>query len=111
MKKLLLIPVLFGLSCLATGVSAEQTQASTPADIIAGKMLAKSKCVGCHGAENTGNQEGMPDLAGKDEIYLVEQLKAFRIGYRTNLMMTPVATSLTDQEIIGLAAYYASLKK
>ncbi|RLA21599.1 MAG: cytochrome c [Gammaproteobacteria bacterium] len=111
MKKTLIVSALLGASCLTSLANAEPAKATGPGEIIAGKMLAKSKCAGCHGAESTGNQEGLPDLAGKSEAYLVEQLKAFRIGYRNNLMMTPAATSLTDKEIIELAAYYASLKK
>ncbi len=113
MKKILTISALLGMGCLAGGVNAEPAAAvkTGPGEIIAGKMLAKSKCAGCHGAESSGNQDGLPDIAGKSESYLVEQLKAFRIGYRNNLMMTPAATSLTDKDIIELAAYYASLKK
>lgn len=81
------------------------------AEIFAGKILAKSKCIGCHGTAEVPKAEGIVDIAGQEESYLVEQLKAFRMGLRRNLMMTPVATPLTDKEIVELAAYYASLKK
>jgi cytochrome c553 len=110
MKKLLVVWAILAMSCLSAVANAEPAKPTGPAEIIAGKILATSKCAGCHGTVSAGNQAGLPDLAGKAEAYLVEQLKAFRIGYRTNLMMTPAATSLTDKEIIELAAYYASLK-
>jgi cytochrome c553 len=50
-----------------------------------------------------------PNLAGQQPGYLVKQLRAFRDGTRSDPMMTPMATPLSDDDIANLAAYYNSL--
>ncbi len=50
-----------------------------------------------------------PNLAGQKEQYLVLQIKAFRDGERKNMVMSAMASGLSDTDIINLSAYYASL--
>ena len=78
------------------------------ADIEAGKSKASS-CAACHGAKGVSNNDLWPNLAGQKKGYLAKQLKDFRDGKRTDPMMSPMAKSLTDEEIENLAAYYASI--
>ncbi len=104
MKALSIISTFFIISGLAISATAG------PLEIAQGKGLAKLNCAGCHSADGAGSVDGLPDLAEKEEAYLIKQLKDFRMGFRNNLMMTPAAASLTDKDIIALAAYYASLK-
>ncbi len=66
-------------------------------------------CVACHGANGIGVQPTWPTLAGQYEDYLVHALKQYRDGVRTNVLMMPMATALTDADIKALAAYYAGL--
>ena len=49
-------------------------------------------------------------LAGQPEIYLVEQLRAYRNGKRANEVMTVVARALSDRDIDDLAAWYGSIR-
>jgi len=51
-----------------------------------------------------------PNLAGQKSEYLVAQLRAFRDGNRTNPIMSPMASHLSDMDIENLAAYYSALK-
>jgi cytochrome c553 len=51
-----------------------------------------------------------PALAGKSEAQLIQALKDFKSGKRDNAIMKGMASSLSDQDIENLAAYYASLK-
>jgi cytochrome c553 len=51
-----------------------------------------------------------PNLAGQPEIYLVEQLRAYRSGRRTNEVMGVIAKPLTDRDIDDLAAWYGSMR-
>jgi cytochrome c553 len=46
----------------------------------------------------------------KDEVYLVEQLKAFRNGSRQNPWMSPQTKQLSNADIADLAAYYSNLQ-
>lgn len=79
------------------------------ADIEAGKKMAASMCASCHGEKGISNNELYPNLAGQKKNYLVDELKYFRNGKRTDPTMSPIAKPLTDEEIENLAAYYSSL--
>lgn len=78
-------------------------------DIGAGRKMAASSCVSCHGEKGLSNNEQWPNLAGQKYNYLVQQLKDFRDGTRTDPTMSPIAEPLTDKEIENLAAYYSRL--
>jgi cytochrome c553 len=70
-------------------------------------------CAACHGAQGQGNGDLFPALAGQEIDYTVRTLKAYRSGERqndVNQMMGNIAKQLTDEEITGLAHYYANLK-
>jgi cytochrome c553 len=73
-----------------------------------GKTIA---CSICHGSnlEGVGNT---PRLAGMHPTYLGRQLKLFQNGQRNGLagaLMKPVVANLTDEDILNIAAYLASL--
>ena len=52
----------------------------------------------------------VPNLAGQPEIYLAEQLQAYRSGKRAHEVMGVIAKPLTDAEIDDLAAWFASIQ-
>lgn len=66
-------------------------------------------CVSCHGALGVSEHAEWPNLAGQKRGYLVKQLAAFRDGTRADPWMSPMAQSLSDQDIADLAAYYSAL--
>lgn len=78
------------------------------ADIAAGQAAAIS-CQACHGKDGISLTPHTPNLAGQKELYLSNQLIAYRSGTRKNNIMSPLAKPLSDQEIANLAAYFASL--
>lgn len=84
---------------------AVQAQAGDPEK---GKARAAT-CAACHGANGIAMIPSYPNLAGQKEQYLVLQMKAFRDGTRKNMMMSPMAQGLSDEDIANLAAFYASL--
>lgn len=91
------------LACvLALGMSTAQ------ADVQAGRAKARM-CAVCHGEFGLGILPNTPNLAGQPEIYLAEQLKAYRSGKRTNEIMSVIAKPLTDAEITDLSAWFASI--
>lgn len=81
-------------------------------DIDAGKEKSAT-CAACHGANGISNVPVYPNLQGQNEGYLVSAMNAYKAGQRKgglSAVMVPQATSLSDQDIEDLAAYYASLK-
>jgi cytochrome c553 len=91
------------LSCKSAGTRAGAAALS------AGKEKA-SGCAACHGTEGVSPNPAWPSLAGQQQDYLANALKAYRSGARGNSMMAGVAKGLDDAEIGQLAAYYAGLK-
>lgn len=73
----------------------------------AGKEKA-SVCEACHGRDGKSIAPNYPHLAGQHESYLVKALADYRAGRRTNPIMAPMAANLSDQDIVDLAAWYAS---
>jgi cytochrome c553 len=83
--------------------------AAAAGDVKAGRQKAL-QCQTCHGLDGKAKLPEAPNLAGQGEIYLVKALKDYRTGARKNDMMSLVATTLKDQDIDDLAAYFSSLE-
>jgi cytochrome c553 len=65
-------------------------------------------CSACHGMDGNSVNPEWPNLAGQGEVYIVRQLKAFHAGQRQNVLMSPMAAMLSDQDMADLAAYFSS---
>jgi cytochrome c553 len=69
-------------------------------------------CIGCHGI--VGYQASFPEvykvpkISGQGAKYLANALVAYRAGERRHPSMRAVASSLTDQDIADLSAYYSA---
>ena len=70
-----------------------------------GRNLAAA-CANCHGT-NGMSQQGMPNLAGQQRAYLVQQMQDFRAGKRPATIMHQIAKGYTDEQIDALAAYFS----
>jgi cytochrome c553 len=69
-------------------------------------------CVGCH-LPNAVGVLRYPRLAGQRQAYIVQELKNFKQGVRTNdraRVMRNIAANLSDEEMLALAAYLARLQ-
>lgn len=85
--------------------------ASARGDAAAGAKKAAEVCAACHG--EAGAKPATPDypiLAGQPQDYLEHTLKAYKTGKRKNAIMSGMATPLSKQEIIDLAAYFSQQK-
>jgi cytochrome c553 len=68
-------------------------------------------CTMCH-LGGFGGQNEIPRVAGQYPEYIVKQLRAFKARTRTNDAgnMTAVAQTLSDEDIVDLAQYIATLR-
>ena len=64
-------------------------------------------CVACHGEKGVSNNPQWPNLAGQNDAYLAQQLKAYRDGSRQNELMTGLVSGLSDEDIAIIAQYYS----
>jgi cytochrome c553 len=89
-------------ACGSTGKNATETT-------VAGTVQV---CSSCHGPEGRSVFPTFPRLAGQQQEYLVNQLKAFRDHSRADphahTYMWGMAAKLTDPTIDGVAAFYST---
>ncbi|MCO7055700.1 c-type cytochrome [Pseudomonas juntendi] len=64
-------------------------------------------CNACHGTSEKSQNEQYPSLVGQKADYLQAQLHAFAEGKRHSAQMEPLAATLTDDQIVFLAQYFA----
>jgi len=67
-----------------------------------------SMCLGCHGSSAEGNGQ-YPRLAGQRADYLAQQLANFKAGLRKNGQMQAIANTLSEEDMLALAAYFSGL--
>jgi len=105
------------LVSLAALLAAASMTLSTPAlaqDAKAGEKKVQM-CIGCHNLP--GYQSSFPEIykvpkiAGQNAKYIVAALNAYKKGERKHPSMRAIATTLTDQDMADVAAYYEQLGK
>ena len=64
-------------------------------------------CVACHGVNGNSVNPEWPNLAGQHEVYIRKQLAAFKNDSRQNVLMTPMAKPLSDEDMADLGAYFS----
>jgi cytochrome c553 len=98
------------LACasLASTTVAAQDQ-PLQGDAKRGKAISYT-CLGCHGIEGYKNAYPMytvPKLEGQHPEYLAAALQEYRSGDRSHITMHAQASTLSDQDIADIAAYFA----
>ncbi|MBT8061423.1 MAG: cytochrome c [Xanthomonadales bacterium] len=89
--------------------SIERVPATTPPaapDAISAKVQV---CTGCHGADGLSADPTYPVLAGQHANFISHALRTYRSGARQNAIMGGFSAGLTDDDIEGIAAWYASM--
>ncbi|HEY4209934.1 MAG TPA: cytochrome c [Steroidobacteraceae bacterium] len=74
-----------------------------------GKQLSYT-CLGCHGVDTYKNaypNYSVPKLEGQHPEYLIAALQGYRSGDRSHITMHSQATTLSDQDIVDIASYFA----
>ncbi|MBT8561407.1 cytochrome c4 [Polynucleobacter paneuropaeus] len=78
---------------------------------VAGNVLAVQVCAACHGVNGQSQSPMVPNLAGQQRDYLVNQLQDYRDRSRSNLYgvqyMWGMAGPLKDKQIQELADYFS----
>ena len=102
------------LSCLIGLMASSLTSLVMAADLVGDANKGASKvslCAGCHAIP--GYRSSVPEIytipmiGGQSAAYLVSALQAYKKGERKHPTMRGVAGSLSDQDMVDIAAYYA----
>lgn len=97
----------------AGDASAAASEAAIVAgDAEAGEALYKKECRGCHGPTAKG-VSSYPRLRGQTAEYLADKLERYRKGERfgpNTPLMAPRAKKLSDEDIVNISTFIASLE-
>jgi cytochrome c553 len=74
-----------------------------------GATLAQ-RCAICHGPQGVSDANS-PNLAGQFAAVTYKELNDFKTGARVNVVMTPFAANLSNQDMLDIAAYYSYLPR
>jgi cytochrome c553 len=74
-----------------------------------GATLAQ-RCAICHGPQGVSDANS-PNLAGQFAAVTWKELNDFKTGARVNVIMSPFAANLSNQDMLDIAAYYAYLPR
>jgi len=79
-------------------------------DLSEGKELATASCAKCHGLDGIATSKEAPHIAGQRPSYIYRELKAYQAHLRSNAEMFEKVKFLSDDALVKVAAYYASLE-
>jgi cytochrome c553 len=82
----------------------ERAQAGDLSEVLA-------QCAACHGVDGIAKSADVPHLAGQQELYLFNQIKAFRSGARPHKEMRFMSRQLSDAEMREIARHYAAMRR
>jgi cytochrome c553 len=107
------LSVQVAMLALAAAASAESfSQNASPAGNPSRGKDRANTCLGCHGVPDYKNaypNYRVPKLEGQHPEYIVIALQAYRAGERSHITMHSQASSLSNQDMADIAAYFAGV--
>ncbi len=83
---------------------------ASPADVAEGRKVALASCANCHGMDGFSTGRGVPHIAGQRPGYLYAEMRVYQAGGRPDKSMGDAVKFLSDDALVKVSAYYASLE-
>ena len=97
------------IACTATLMLAgTAAMAREEGNLERGKQKATQVCAACHTVEGVSKNPIFPNLGGQYADYMVHALQGYKSGTRQNGIMQGIVATLSEQDIVDVAAYYAA---
>ena len=97
---------------LAASAAVNAADAAKPlavkADLAKGQATSTNVCAACHTADGSRGSPANPILQGQHPEYLAKQLAEYKAGKRQNAIMQGIASTLTEEDMKNVSAFYAS---
>ncbi|MGZ9117191.1 MAG: c-type cytochrome [Methylocystis sp.] len=78
----------------------------------AGELSAVfAQCAACHGVDGIAKSADVPHLAGQHELFLFNQIKAFKTGRRAHKEMRYMSRQMSEAEMRDIARHYATMPR
>lgn len=84
-----------------------QANAKLSQDLLKAGQKVADVCANCHGDGGNSLKPDIPNLAGQNPAYLLDQLRQFAEGQRRNDFMEGMIKALTSDEKIGAVLFYS----
>ncbi|HZV53408.1 MAG TPA: c-type cytochrome [Rhodocyclaceae bacterium] len=113
LSRLVLLPCLLVLTSLAARAQSPEKLKQLMADPGARAAAAdagrktSSFCANCHGADGNSKLGEVPNLAGQNPVYLLNQVHKFYTGERKDQWMEPAIKLLSESERLNIVVFYA----
>ena len=92
----------------ASSVMADEAKGPAKPDPARGATISSTVCAACHTADGSRGIPTNPILQGQHADYIVKQLTEFKSGKRDNAIMKPMASTLSEDDMRNVAAFYES---
>ncbi|MFZ5542901.1 MAG: c-type cytochrome [Pseudomonadota bacterium] len=96
------------LAATLAGPAFAADAASPKVDLAKGQTLASQVCAACHTTDGSRGSPANPILAGQHPEYIAKQLADFKSGKRDSAVMKGFASTLSEDDMRNVAAFYAS---
>ena len=83
---------------------------ASPSDVAEGRKVAQAGCANCHGMDGLSTGKTVPHIAGQRPGYLYAEMRVYQQGARPDKAMGEAVKFLSDDALVKVAAYYASLE-
>ena len=90
-------------------VTSEMLTKPNQVSIGRGATLAQ-RCAICHGPQGVSDANS-PNLAAQFAAVTYKELNDFKTGARVNVVMSPFAVNMSNQDMLDIAAYYSYLPR
>lgn len=104
----LLLSGLLLATVTATASANEAVPVSAKPDLAKGQAKSNEVCMACHTNDGSRGSPANPILQGQHPEYLVKQLTEFKADKRQSPIMKGFASTLSDQDMKNVAAFYGS---
>lgn len=105
------ITLTMAVMALFTGCNTLDRSRSLGNPAVSANVIAQQVCSNCHGVTGNAESPNFPNLAAQQVPYFIAQLNGFKSHGRADPAgfeyMWGLSKHLTDEQIAGLAAYYA----
>lgn len=93
---------------LSARLTEAQNNPQLASDLLIKGRRAAAVCANCHGEGGNSVKPDIPNLAGQNPAYLLEQTRQFADGRRRYDFMEGMIKAMSSDEKVGVALFYAS---
>jgi cytochrome c553 len=102
------LALLTGLLFATTSWANPSPAPAAKGDPAKAQKIVNDVCGACHSTDGNSTSPAYPSLAGQQPEYIAKQLREFKSGARKNAIMAPNVTTLSEDDMLNLAAYYSA---